>query len=319
VWIVPAFLHGGTGFFRRLVVDQTAERLSGQGNHVEAWWYYLVTFPKGALPWSPLYVGAALLLASRRARGLLGDGAHVLAALTVLAVLSAVPTKEVRYSTILVPPLAVAAAQVLSALADRARDPARWARPLRVAGLVAVAAAGVGVVLASRAPSSLPWALPPLLALGAAGVLAARRPAAPGEAPRAILGRHAGLAVLFGVTALLVYWTVLPRREAIEAVKENRAVASVLPAGVPVVVLGGGPDALDTDDVFEAAPDATYAGDPAAIPAKGAASDVVVVCLERQAEAAEAARGEAPTRLLARPRRGDAARMLVVLRFGGPR
>jgi 4-amino-4-deoxy-L-arabinose transferase-like glycosyltransferase len=314
LWVVPAWLRGGEDFLRRLVVDQTADRLAGRGNHVEAWWDYLVTFPRGALPWSPLFLGAALLVASRRGRALLGDASHVVATLLAFGVLSLVPTKDTRYAAILVPPLAVAAAQAVSALSDRARDAARWGRRLRVLGVAALVAAAVGAVVAARAPDSLPWVVPVLLALAAGGAGAARGAAL--DAPRAAIGRIAGLALLFVASGLLLYWSVLPRGDPIEAVRENRAVASVLPAGVPVVVLAGGPGRLVTDDLFEAAPEATYARDAAAIPSRAAAPSLVVVCLEGSADVAAAARGESPVRLLARPRRGDASRTLVVLRFG---
>ncbi|HVG95054.1 MAG TPA: hypothetical protein VND21_11450 [Planctomycetota bacterium] len=316
LWVVPAYLRGGDDFLRRLVVDQTADRLAGRGNHREAWWDYLVTFPAGALPWSPLYLGAALLFASRRGRAVLGDASHVVATLLAVVVLSLVPTKDTRYAAILVAPLAVAAAQAVSALADRARDAARWNRHLRVLGLVSLVATAVGVVVAAQAPSSLPWTVPVLLALAAGGIGAMRGGVA--ASPRAAIGTIAGLALLVVGSGLLLYWSVLPRRAPIEAVRENRDVASVLPPGVPVVVLGGGPVRLVTDEFFDAAPDAVYARDAAAIPPRDAAPALVVVCLEGNADAAASARGEAPVRLLARPRRGDASRVLLVLRFGPP-
>ena len=309
-WIVPAWLREGGDFVRRLAFDQVAERVAGRGNHREAWFYYLVELPQVWLPWSPVLVGALLACASRRVRERLVVGPLPAVVAVTLLVFSCVPTKEVRYASVVVPPLAVVAAAAVRALLLRAADPRRAARHLLAGGVAAVVAGCAMGAAGAWWPSSLPWVLPPALLAVATGVAAGVRARRGGEAAPALAGRAVGVAVVVVACGFAAYWGVLARYLVVNGVRENAAVAAVLPAGVPtVLVVARG---LEPDDLYDAVrrPVPVRRGD--AVPSRAALRDAVVLCDAGEREAVERARGGALSVLLERPRaRGGT---LLVLR-----
>jgi 4-amino-4-deoxy-L-arabinose transferase-like glycosyltransferase len=321
LWLVPAWLRGGDRFLEGLVVRQTAERLAGEGNHLEAWWYYPPELASAFVPWIALYATLPFAFASRSVRARLGDAAHVVATLAVLVALSAVPTKHVRYAAILAPPLAVASVQVLADLAERARRPRLPALALRLLALVALAGAVAIVVEVVRWPEDRESLLVPLapvavlLAGAAVGAwIAASREA--GTPPR-LHGRIAGLGAVLAACALLVYWGALGRYLVHAEVLENRAVAAARREGVPAVLFSdpraGG---VEPDDLYEAAADAPLVRDAKDLPSPERAPRLDVIALERDADAAARARGETPRVRLDVVRRDG--KRLQVLGFGAP-
>lgn len=316
-WIVPAGLHGGWGYVKRLVFDQVGERVRGEGNHKEPFWHYLAAAPTSWLPWSPLLLGAALAACTAKGRALLGSTSHLAAALVAFVVLSAVPTKEIRYAAILVPPLAVAAAQFADAWGRRGRDddapsPARV--HLVIAGAVAMLAALASGYVEWRWPSTAPWFVPLALVLLLTGAGAIRLGRA-AISTREVRGRAAGFAVTVAACGICGYWVILGRYLPVHSVvAENRAVAFVLEPGVPTVIVGSdGVEGLNPDDFFEAAPAARFARTTADLDARTLPSPAVLVALGIDRGEIEDRLG--PTHLLLERPRAD-GRTLVVLRRG---
>jgi 4-amino-4-deoxy-L-arabinose transferase-like glycosyltransferase len=313
LWLGPAWARGGWEYVRRLVVEQTGERLAGTANHLEAPWYYLWTLFAFSSPWAPVLVPAPLAFLSRRVRDALGDGAHAAAAGVALLVLSIFPTKEIRYASVLIPPMAVALAQIVAWLAARATRAGPWARRLRGFGVVGLlAAAGAGVALAI-VPAAIPWALLPALGMAAIGVAALRLRVAEFDAPR-LVSRAIGGTVVLVACALLVYWPVFARRFVHTDQQENDAIAGALEPGVPTFLLRPARGGLTPDDLFTGAPNVVYLVDPAMLPPAAAVPRADVVLLEGERAIATSARGQEPVEVLRR-RRSD-GRTLLVLRFG---
>lgn len=314
-WFVPAWIRGGDEFARRLVVDQVKERVAGKGNHIEAWWHYVVELPAAAVPWWPLFLVAGLVFVRRKTRERLGDAAHVGAAIVAFLVLSAVPTKETRYAAILIPPLAVASAQWLLDLARRPTREGKWARHLLVLGVICTLLSVGAVVPMVRWSSTIPWVLPPALVLAACGLATALRSRELADPALVGAGRLAGLSVLLVACGLCVYWSVLARYLVVRADVENAAVAAVLSPDVPTVILGGGVErALNNDELYVGAPRASYAKAASALPSSASVPRLLVVCLAEQVESASVARGQPATEVLRRARTNGTT--LVVLRFG---
>lgn len=105
LWLAAASLQGEGEYFRRLLVDQTARRVSGDMGHPRPWYWYLPFLPLLTLPWSlwpSAWRALGRGLSGRRARG----GLFALIGVVVpLLVLSAVGGKQVHY---LLPVLALA-------------------------------------------------------------------------------------------------------------------------------------------------------------------------------------------------------------------
>lgn len=293
-WLVPATIHGGTGFARRLVFDQVADRVKGEGNHQEAPWYYLATIPAGWLPWSPLLLAAGLAAATRRGRDALSGAQPVIAAAVALVVLCAVPTKEIRYAAILIPPLAVAAAQLLLAWGRRGRDDDAPS-PARVhlvgLGVFAVAAAASAGVAAGTWPSTTMLLVPPALAALTCGVGALVR-ARRAISSREVRGRAVGLVVVLAACGLCAYWVVLGRYLVVTSVLENRAVAGALDPSVESVIVGGQPDVpLNPDVFYEGAPRARFARDVNALARFADVRPLQLIALDTDRAAIEARLG----------------------------
>ena len=314
-WIVPAGLHGGWGYVKRLVLDQVGDRVRGESNHKEAVWHYLVAAPTGWLPWSPVLLGTAVAACTARGRALLGSASHLAAALVAFVVLSAVPTKEIRYAAILVPPLAVAAAQFADAWGRRGRDddaPSRARVHLVIAGAISMLAALASVRVEWLWPSTAPWLVPLALALLLAGAGSIRLGRA-AISTRAVRGRAVGLAVVVVACGICAYWVVLGRYLVVHAVDENRAVAFALDPGEPTMVVGSpGTDGLNPDDFFEASPAPRFARTVEGLDAAELPSPVQLVTLAAERAAIEDRIGR--THLLLEHRRAD-GRTLVVLRW----
>ena len=270
LWIVPAGLHGGFGYVKKLVVDQVADRMMGESQHREAVWYYFASIPFSWLPWSPLFVGAGLAAATRRGRAVLGSATHVAAAAAALLVLSIVPTKEIRYAAILIPPLAVAAAQFATEWAYRPVGPGRESSddapsPARlhlvIAGVFAILLALAAGWPELQWPATAPWLVPLALVtiLAGVGALAIGRAAV---SSREVRGRIVGLAIVLAACGGCAYWVVLGRHLVVYQVAENRAVAGALDASIASVVVGGaGAETLNPDDFYEGAPTARFVSD----------------------------------------------------------
>lgn len=316
LWLVPAAISGGRDWTRRLVWDQIATRVEGKTNHLEAPWYYLWMLPLSALPWAPTLVLAPVAFAWRRVRERFGDGAHVTSAAAALLVLTLLPTKEIRYASVVVPPFAVAAAQMWAAFAARAQDAAKATRTLRALGVASLLGAAGGAFALATWPAAIPWGALPVLALVVLGLAALRRPA-PGDAARHLVGRAAGTSLALAACGLTLFWAVFTHYLVTKAERENDAIAAVLDPGVPTVLFGADPEvpkSLTPDDTFTGAPHVTFVTDPAAIPKPAAAPRLFVICLGTDGPAAKAARGEDAVTALARER--SDGRTLLVLRFG---
>ena len=315
LWIVPVVLRDGWPYVGRLL-GQVSERVEGRGNHLEGPFYYFVQFPTAAVPWSPLYLAAAVAFCFRRVRAALGDGAHLAAAGVTLVVLSAVPTKETRYASILVPSLAVAAAQGMRFLADRASDRVRLVQALRISGSAAILLAIGAVYLHTRAPVPVVYVAAPAL-LFVAGFHAIRVASMDFDA-RALAGRIAGIALIAACVAPCVYWPYLGRYLVTKQDVENQAVLAVLDPSAPVVILGGDlVGALNSDDFFPVGARATFVRRAAATPSKEASPRLFLLCLSEQVPDVEGARGESSVEVLRRTRADG--KTIVVLRFGPPR
>ena len=316
-WVLPVTLRDGFGFLGRLG-SQVSERVGGRGNHQEGPFHYLVEFPLSALPWTPLYLAAAVVAATRRGRAALHDGALVGAVGAALLVLSAIPTKEIRYASILVPPLAVAAAHLAASQLERLRARGMGRSHLATLGGVAVLLGVGALVVLALVPAAMPWGAPPaalVVAGGVAALVASRRREEAALAP----GRIAALVLLLACAASCVYWSVFARYLGEDkGERENRAVLAVLEPAVPAVLLGGKdvPGEMTPDDLFDVVGRGDFVRSLDRLPTPAAAPRLLVVTLAEQAEGAARARGETPREVLRRPR-GD-RHTLVVLRFGPP-
>jgi 4-amino-4-deoxy-L-arabinose transferase-like glycosyltransferase len=70
-WLIPACVIGGEDYTNRILLEQTAGRLSGQGAHVHArpFFFYFVRFPVEFFPWI-VFLPTALVFAFRRGEGI---------------------------------------------------------------------------------------------------------------------------------------------------------------------------------------------------------------------------------------------------------
>jgi 4-amino-4-deoxy-L-arabinose transferase-like glycosyltransferase len=311
LWGVPAWIREGGDFVKRLAVDQLKDRLEGKGNHLQDASYYVLALPPVLLPWAPFSLVASALVLSRRVRERLGPPMLPMVVLIVLIVLSAVPTKEVRYALILVPPLSIQASQTAALLVGRMRDRQRVARQLTKFGLFSIGLGLAATIPMGRWPLTIPSVAPPAAVAVLSGVLAilhARR----AEPLQSLAGRWTGLAVVVIACGLCAFWGMFARYLVHSSVQENAAVAAVLPAGVPTVIVSRG--GLDPEDFFDALPRAALLGDAAALPSAQEMPRLVVVCVSEDRAAVVRARSDHPSVLLERDR-GD-GELLVVLRFG---
>lgn len=315
LWLVPAGLHGGLDFVKRLVVDQVGDRVSGGGNHIEAPWYYLETFYFSWLPWSPLLAGAGLAACTRWGRAVLGSTTHLGATLFAFLVLAAVPTKEIRYAAILIPPLAVATAQFLRAWALRGRDDD--APSAGRVHLVAGGAGGIAVALGAawpltRWPSTAPG-LVPLALLALATSAAAVRVGRSDVASREVRGRLVGLALILAACGTCAYWVVLGRYLVPRAAVENAEVARTLVPSIPTVLVGGpGADTLNPDEFYESARGAVFVRSTDELARFAGRVPLQILALASDRAAIEAHVG--PTRLLLERARPAGRTLLVLVR-----
>lgn len=298
LWLLPAWARGGDAFFRGLVVDQVKDRVEGRTAHKEGPFYYLTDLPLVLAPWSPLLVGAAVATAWPRVRARLGATLPAAVA-AVVVVLSLVPTKEVRYAAVVVPPLGIVGAQAAAALGAACRDARRVAWHLRAGGVAAVVLGLASVAAMVRWPATVPGLLPLAVAVAGSGVLAVARARRADEPAPTLAGRGAGLAVVVAAAGILAFWVVLARYLVTRGVEENRQVARVLPAGVPVAVWMG--NRLEPDDLFEAVARPLPVREPADLPTVAAAPRLVVVAVDPAPGVVEAARGQAGRELLRWP------------------
>ena len=316
LWIVPAGFHGGWDYVKRLVFDQVGDRVRGEGNHREAVWHYLVTAPLAWQPWTPALFGAAIFAATKRGRALFGSSGHVGAALVAFVVLSLVPTKEIRYAAILVPPLAVAAAQLSLAWmrAGSGDDAPSRARIHLVLAGVAALLATAGIVAAELTwVTTAPWLTPIALLVFAVGAGATRLGASPATSSRDIRSRVGGLLVVLAACGTCAYWVVLGRYLVVHTAEaENRALAGVIDPGLPVVLVGAlEMDGLNPDDVVGGAPVVRFVRSVGELDAASLPADVQLIALGRDRDAIESRVGPM-RRVFDRPRAGGG--FLVVLR-----
>lgn len=115
LWLAAASLQGDGEYFHRLLVDQTARRVSGGMGHPRPWYWYLPFLPLLALPWSLWPAAWRALSRGVSARG--GRGSHFawIGVVVPLLVLSGVGGKQVHY---LLPVLAMAMLAVGRGLQD---------------------------------------------------------------------------------------------------------------------------------------------------------------------------------------------------------
>lgn len=311
LWVVPAWQRAGDGFFQGLVVRQVSERVAGRGNHQEAWWYYLLELPPVLAPWGLLGTAVALGALHPRVRRAVGGTIPAVVGVTML-VLSAVPTKEVRYAAVVAGPLAILAAQAAVGVVRRAADPRAASRHLAGLGVAALLF-GLGCVGAMVRWPATAWRLAPVALVAAGtGVVAVARARRGGEAAPVLAGRALGAAVVLVACATLAYWVVLGRYTVIRSVEENRQVARVLPEGVPVAIVMG--ERLEPDDLFEAVARPMPVPTPSDVPTAETHPRLVVVCIESALDAVSFVRGEAPRVFLRWPHVGGGT--LVVAAYG---
>ena len=136
--------------------------------------------------------------------------------------------------------------------------------------------------------------------------------AAGGEVAPVLAGRTLGVAVVLVACATLAYWVVLGRYTVIRSVEENRQVARVLPAGVPVAIVMG--ERLEPDDLFEAVTRPIPVPTPSDVPTAATHPRLVVACIDGALDAVSFVRGEAPRVLLRWPHVGGGT--LVVAAYG---
>ena len=285
-WLLPAWRAGGDAWLRALVVDQTAERVSGRGNHLQAWWFYLVWMPASMAPWGPAYLALAVLALVPRVRRRLGPvGGPLLAVAVSLVVFSIVPTKHTRYVVPLAPALAMGLAwTALRLLSGRAEVPGplgpRGRRPTAVALLLLALGVAVFALLGEH---------PPVGALvAAAGIAAGALLLLRGEYPEGVPPWEAALRRLTFALALVVvaFAASRHRAEVRPRVRLQQGLAREVAPGEPVLVYAPS----RSEDVFEGAPHArrVRASDPDERPPAGRH---VVVCYAEQIAEVEAWEG----------------------------
>lgn len=250
LWLVPAAIQGGTPYLKALVVDQIGDRVSGDGNHKQAAWYYLAMLPAQFAPWGPglLAVAVAGLVPAWRRR--LGSVAGLATAgAATLLVFSAIPTKHVRYLAPVVPLLLLPLAAVVGAWLDGPDVRARWRVHRRAAaGLALLGAAGLVVLGMRSTRDAVPWIVlaTALATLGVA--MALRRTSTP------IAERRRWASTLLLAAALLVAGTGVFRYRFVVRDHEafNRELAAALRPDDAVVTL----EPMTPENVFHGAPDA---------------------------------------------------------------
>jgi len=160
-WLVPACLRGGELYARKIILQQTLERVGSSAIHGEPPHYYLTRWPLFLWPWSlllPLSLVAALR-AARRSR----DWRPALPALWFLAVfafLSLISGKGERYFLPAVPAAALACAHYLCSARSGGVPWPRWHRGLLGATWLSVLAIGGFLVVVGLAPDAVLRASP---------------------------------------------------------------------------------------------------------------------------------------------------------------
>ncbi len=144
-WVVPACLRAGEPYARKILLQQTLERVGGSSAiHGEPPYYYLVRWPLFLWPWSllvPLSI-VAELRAARRDRAWRAASPS-LWFLAVFVLLSLISGKGERYFLPAVPAAALACAHYLCAARAGALPWPRWHRGLLAATWLSVLALGV--------------------------------------------------------------------------------------------------------------------------------------------------------------------------------
>ena len=263
VWFIPAVLYRGwDAYGRLLLVDQAADRIAGQANHLNPIWQYLVEIPTWMLPWGPLFLGALIGVLIPRVRRSLGPVAPLMAAtLCVFIVFSLIPTKHVRYLAPLVPLFAMAVAWWGERLLRRSpgTQPSPALAMVATVSLVAVAGGAVSGIWNVHDGLLAALAIPLLgmLAIGVHGFRGAH------PDPTAQRRQVLGSTVLLAACLILLTCSLRYRFRLRNKVRFNRAVAERV-ADAPVHVLRP----MRPEDVFEGAPQALSARDVAALPAR---------------------------------------------------
>lgn len=135
-WLVPAGLQGGQAYLEELLVHQSVGRVVESFAHRRPFYYYLLTYPLVALPWTPIALAA--LFRALRTRS---DRAAVLPALALtggVVLLSLISGKIVIYLLPLFPLAALLAARSLLDGGSRSR----WMSAAVAAGVVALGLLG---------------------------------------------------------------------------------------------------------------------------------------------------------------------------------
>ena len=244
LWLVPAALEGGAGYFQTLVFKQNLQRYAEPWHHFKPWHYYLTVIPGDFFPWS-LFLPGAIWIGWKRIFGPARDG--VLLALSWMVVtlvfFSFSPAKRTVYILTMYPAMALLVAAAFSEIESSWPRLRRFATvPAALAALLAfVAMAGgfalvrfwperIGKQLAELAPMGpgfLPAAFALSLALAATfqlGWLLARR----GRIRTLVQILAAGM----GVVAVAATTLVLPRFDAVKSAKPmaEKLVAAAAPA-----------------------------------------------------------------------------------------
>lgn len=304
LWFVPAVLGAGWGYGRTLLFDQATSRIAGEANHGESAAYYLIRLIDGGAPWSPLYLGALLVLGTRLGRN---TRSLAIAAFLTLLFFSLVPTKHLRYVLPVFALLAVGAGWIVARFLDRPAGRA-WPRLLGAGAVVWVlAAAGCAFAAAQAGVAPAPLLLPLvlLLALAASSYAAVALGTTEEPARRRLVG-----GLLVGVVILTsVFWIVRDRYRVRTRDAFDRAVAGALVPGVPLYTLVP----LDPGHVFHAAPGARLAREPADLPDE----PVQVLVRSRDRARVEMHRGARGRILLERPARDEGALVLLLAFDGG--
>ncbi len=152
-WVVPACLKGGEAYARKILLQQTLERVSGSAAiHGEPAHYYLARWPLYLWPWS-LLVPLAIVAQLRAARrgGAWRAAWPTLWFLTVFVLLSCISGKGERYFLPAVPAAALVCAHYL--LSEKPFP--RWHRGLLAATWLCVLALGGVLVAVALAPGAV--------------------------------------------------------------------------------------------------------------------------------------------------------------------